>query len=76
MTEPGKSLDPQTVASARRRLGFVAMLWWIAAVAGSIGLAQGLSASWVRMSFVGISWVLALVFSYAWWEVRKGRLSE
>jgi hypothetical protein len=76
MTEPEKTLDPKSVAGARRRLGFVALLWWIAAVAGSIGLVQGLSASWVRMLFVGISWVLAIFFSYAWWEVRKGRLSE
>jgi hypothetical protein len=76
MTEPEKSLDPKAVAGARRRLGFVALLWWIAALAGSIGLIQGLSASWVRMLFVGISWVLAIFFSYAWWEVHKGRLSE
>ncbi len=74
MTE--QELDPKTVAGARRRLGFVAILWWIAAVAGTLGLAQGLSASWIRMTFIGISWVLALFFSYAWWEVRKGRLSK
>lgn len=76
MTESDKRLDPRAAAGARRRLGFVAMLWWIAALAGAIGLSQGLSASWVRMLFIGISWVLALFFSYAWWEVRKGRLSE
>jgi hypothetical protein len=76
MIEPGESLDPRKVAGARRRLGFVALLWWIAAVAGTIGLVQGLQASWVRMLFVGISWVLAVFFSYAWWEVRKGRLAE
>jgi hypothetical protein len=76
MTDAGKSLDPQSVASARRRLGFVALLWWIAAIAGTIGLVEGLEASWVRMFFVGISWVLASFFSYAWWEVRKGRLAE
>ncbi|HVJ06337.1 MAG TPA: hypothetical protein VM578_11750 [Candidatus Saccharimonadales bacterium] len=69
-------VDPKTVASARRRLGFVAVLWWIAAVAGTLGLLQGLSASWIRLMFIGISWVLALFFSYAWWEVRKGRLSR
>jgi hypothetical protein len=74
MTE--SELDPKTVAGARRRLGFVAILWWIAAVAGTLGLVQGLSASWIRMTFIGISWVLALFFSYAWWEVRKGRLSK
>ncbi len=74
MTEP--ELNPKTVASARRRLGFVAVLWWIAAVAGTLGLLQGLSASWIRMTFIGISWALALFFSYAWWEVRKGRLSK
>jgi hypothetical protein len=76
MTEPEKNLDPKAVTGARRRLGFVALLWWIAALAGTIGLVQGLSANWVRMLFIGISWVLALFFSYAWWEVRKGRLSE
>lgn len=70
------SPEPKTVAGARRRLGFVALLWWIAALAGTIGLVQGLRAGWVRMLFVGISWVLAIFFSYAWWEVRKGRLSE
>lgn len=76
MTESGKSLDPQEVASARRRLGFVALLWWIAALAGTIGLVERLQASWVRMLFVAISWVLAIFFSYAWWQVRKGRLPD
>jgi len=74
MTSPEKSLDPKTVASARRRLGFVALLWWIAAAAGTIGLVQGLLASWIRMLFVGIAWVFAFFFSYAWWEIRKGNL--
>jgi len=76
MTETGKSLDPKAVASARRRLGFVALLWWIAALAGTFGLVERLQASWVRVLFVGISWVLAIFFSYAWWVVRKGRLSQ
>jgi hypothetical protein len=75
MTNTRKNLDPQTIAGAQRRLGFVALLWWIAALAGTIGVVQGLHASWVRMLFIGISWVLAIFFSYAWWEVRKGRLS-
>lgn len=76
MTETGKGLDPIATASARRRLGFVALLWWIAALAGTTGLMQRLQASWVRVLFVGISWVLALFFSYAWWEARKARSQE
>jgi hypothetical protein len=76
MTETEKSLDPKAVAGAQRRLGFVALLWWIAALSGSVGLIQRLSAGWVRLLFVAISWVLALFFSYAWWEVRKGRNSQ
>ncbi len=76
MTEDGKSLDPRTVAGARRRFGFVSLLWWIAAISGSVGLVQGLSAGWVRLLFVAISWVLALFFTYAWWQVRKGRISQ
>jgi hypothetical protein len=76
MTEAGKSPDPQTVASARRRFAFVALLWWIAAVAGTIGLVQGLPAGLVRKLFVAISWVLAIFFTYAWWEARKGRSPE
>jgi hypothetical protein len=72
MIEQGKSLDPKSVASARRRLGFVALLWWTAALAGTVGLIQGLQASWVRRLLIGIAWVLALFFSYAWREVRKG----
>jgi hypothetical protein len=74
MMEPEKSLDPKTMAGARRRLGFVALLWWIAALAGTIGVLQGLAAGWVRFVFIGISWLLAFFFSYAWWEVRKRRL--
>jgi hypothetical protein len=74
MTEPG--IDPKTAESARRRLGFVALLWWIAALAGTIGLVQGLSAGPMRLIFIGIAWVLALFFTYAWREVRKGRLSQ
>jgi hypothetical protein len=76
MTETPKSRDPVATARARRRLGFVAMLWWIAALAGTLGLIQRLQASWVRVLFVSISWVLAMFFSYAWWEVRKGHLPE
>jgi hypothetical protein len=71
-----KSLDPKTVSSTRRRLGFVAFLWWLAAAAGTIGLVQKLSTSWVRMLCVFIAWVFALFFSYAWWEVHKGRIPE
>ena len=74
MTEPGNVDAPPNVAGVRRRIGFVAMLWWIAAVAGTIGLVQGLQAGWVRLLFIAISWVLAIFFSYAWWQVRKGRL--
>ncbi len=76
MTEDGKSLNPRTIEGTRRRFGFVAFLWWIAALSGSIGLEQGLSAGWVRVLFVAISWVLALFFSYAWWQVRRGRISQ
>jgi hypothetical protein len=76
MTDAEKTLNPQNVASVRRRLGFVALLWWIAAGAGTLGLAQGLQAGWVRLLFVGISWVLAIFFSYAWWQVRKGHSAE
>lgn len=74
MAEP--DLDPKTVEGARRRLGFVAFLWWIAAAAGTIGVVQGLSAGWVRWFFIGLAWVSALFFTYAWWEVRKGRISK
>ncbi len=76
MTETDENLDPQAVAKARRRLGFVAFLWWIAALSGSIGLIQGISAGWVRLLFVALSWVLALFFSYAWWQVRNGHVSQ
>jgi len=73
MTEP---LDPKAVESARRRLGFVAILWWVAALAGTIGMVQGFSAGKIRLFFIGLAWVSALFFTYAWWEVRKGRLSQ
>ncbi len=76
MTDTEKNLDPQAVTKTRRRLGFVACLWWIAALSGSIGLIQGISAGWVRLLFVALSWVLALFFSYAWWEVRRGRVPQ
>jgi hypothetical protein len=74
MTEP--ELDPKAVAGARRRLGFVAFLWWLAAAAGTIGVVQGLSAGWVRWFFITLAWLSALFFTYAWWEVRKGRISK
>ena len=73
MTEP---LNQKTAPDARRRLGFVALLWWIAALAGTIGVVQGLHAGWIRLLFIGISWVLALCFSYAWLQIRKGRQPE
>jgi type VI protein secretion system component VasK len=71
MSKTKPKLDPQRVAGARRRLGFVALLWWVSALFGSFGLAQGLHAGWVRLLFIGIAWVMAILFSYAWWEVRK-----
>ena len=74
MTETAKSQDPKTPAATRRRLGFVAFLWWVAALSGGIGLLQGLSAGWVRLLFVALSWVLAIFFTYAWWAVRRGRV--
>jgi hypothetical protein len=77
MTEPASSLpDPQKIASVRRRLGFVVALWWIAALAGALGLLQGLQAGWVRLLFIGIAWVLAIFFTYAWWQLRKGSLPQ
>ena len=72
MTEPGKSLEPQNIAEVRRRLGFVALLWWIAAVAGTIGLVQGLPAGWVRLLFVGLSWVLACFSAMRGGKFAKG----
>ena len=65
--------DPQRVASVRRRIGFVAFLWWIAAGFGSLGLLQGLHAGWARLVFIGISWLLAILFTLAWWQLPKGR---
>jgi hypothetical protein len=79
MTETEKSLEPnnlelRAVMSAQRRFGFVALLWWIAAIFGTTGVIQ--EASIGRKIFVGISWVLAIFFSYCWAQVRKGRLSR
>ncbi|PSH04197.1 MAG: hypothetical protein CXZ00_07475 [Acidobacteria bacterium] len=74
--EQGRETDLHSVAGTRRRVGFVALLWWIAAVTGTIGLLEGLQAGWVRKLFIGLSWVFALLFSYAWWQVRKVRPSE
>jgi hypothetical protein len=68
--------DPERVATVRRRIGFVAFLWWIAAIAGSLGIAQGLHAGWIRLLFIVVAWVLAMFFTYAWWYLRKGRLPE
>ena len=74
MSEPIGLQDPQKVAKVRRRIGFVALLWWIAAVSGGLGLAQGLHAGWARLLFLGIALLLAILFSYAWWQLHKGRL--
>ena len=76
MTGPGNGIDPKIAATARRRLGFVAILWWIAALAGTLGILQGGSAGWIRYTFIAISWILALVFTYAWQEVRRGKFSQ
>ncbi len=76
MKEARETLTPQKIASVRRRLGFVALMWWIAAGAGTIGMVQGLQAGRVRVLSVGIAWVAAAFFSYAWWQVRKGQLPE
>ncbi len=74
MVETEKSLEPRVVMSAQRRFGFVALLWWIAAMFGTFSAIQ--EASIGRKIFVGISWVLAVFFSYCWVQVRKGRLSK
>jgi hypothetical protein len=72
MSEPEILQDPKRLATVRRRIGFVAALWWIAAIAGALGLLAGEHAGWVRLLFIGISWVLAILFSVAWWHVPKG----
>ncbi len=74
MCEPAGFEDPQRIVKVRRRIGFVAMLWWVAAVSGGLGLAQGLQAGWARLLFVALAWLLAIFFSFAWWQLRKGRL--
>ena len=76
MNEPASSLDPERIASARRRLGFVAFLWWIAALSGLLGVLQGRSAGWLRLTFVGVSWLFALLFTFGWWQIRKGKFSQ
>jgi hypothetical protein len=74
--EPGKSLEPHDIAKVRRRLGFVALLWWIAAGFGTAGLMHGMAANWGRYLLVGLSWLLACFFTYAWWQVHKGLPAE
>ncbi len=76
MTEPEVTQHPPNLASVRRRIGFVAVLWWISAIAGTLGVLQGLHAGTMRLLFIGIAWVLAILFSYAWWHVGKGNLPE
>lgn len=76
MTETETARSLPNVASVRRRIGFVAALWWISAIAGALGVLQGMSAGRVRLLFVGIAWVMALLFSYAWWHVGKGSLPK
>jgi len=69
-----EKLEPRTVMSAQRRFGFVSLLWWIAAVFGSVSVVQEPSIG--RKIFVVISWVLAIFFTYAYIQVRRGRLSK
>jgi hypothetical protein len=81
MTEPEftqseVTRDRPNVAGVRRRIGFVALLWWISAGAGTIGVMHGMPAGRVRLLFIGISWFLAILFSYAWWHVGKASLPE
>jgi hypothetical protein len=76
MTEPEVIQGQTNVAGVRRRIGFVALLWWISAAAGTLGVTQGLQAGRMRLLFIGIAWVLAMLFSYAWWHVGKGSLPE
>jgi len=65
-----RQLDPKRLATVRRRLGFVAVLWWISAVAGTLGLLQGREASWVRIVFISIAWLASAIFSFVWWSMR------
>ena len=74
MTEPAGFPDPERIAKVRRRIGFVAALWWVAAIFGALGLAQGLQAGWARLLFISLAWLLAIFFSFAWWQLHKGRL--
>ena len=67
------AMDPVRAAKARRRLGFVSALWWIAALSGTLGLAQGTAVGWARRMTVVASWVMALLFTYAW---RHARLEQ
>lgn len=69
--QTAQKLSPEKIASVRRRMGFVAALWWIAAVAGAIGIAQVPPAGWLRLLLVGLLWLLAIFFSFAWWTLRN-----
>ncbi len=66
---PG-DMDEARMAGARRRIGFVAFLWWLAALSGTVGLVQGMAAGLARRIFVAVAWVLAILFTYAWRHVR------
>jgi hypothetical protein len=76
MSENKENLDPQMVARVRRRMGFITILWWVAAAFGSVGVgrahAQGQSTNLGRLLLVAAAWMMALFFSYAWLQVRKG----
>jgi hypothetical protein len=76
VTQPEATHHVPNVAGVRRRIGFVALLWWISACAGTLGVMQGMQAGRLRLIFIGLSWVLAILFSYAWWHVGKGSLPE
>jgi hypothetical protein len=73
MTEAEKIPSTQDVAVVRRRLGFMVLMWWLAAGAGTVGIVQGLAAGWMRYFWVSLAWFMALFFSYAWWKVRNGQ---
>jgi hypothetical protein len=65
-----KGLDPERIATVRRRIGFVAVLWWISAVAGTLGLLEGLHAGRGRIALICVAWLLSAIFSFAWWSLR------
>jgi membrane protein DedA with SNARE-associated domain len=61
-----------TPEAARRRFGFVALLFWVGFTFGAFDTVRNHIWTLFRIIYLPVVFLLAVFMSYAWWTLKKG----